>query len=184
MFSVAREDETCSETCSTRQLRNFCPRATSSLASWNWHLLHTQHTIPGNAFLMKHTQKLQQILEALSTLGLFCICYIPKEILACFLIYSVWYNLVFSGSVYSGGVWSGGEIPCNTTQCYNERIANAVQCMSLLIVRSQWLPWIQIINYQNCNQFFKGHKSLKLSLSLSLSLPLHILLVRSHSAVC
>ena len=54
-----------------------------------------------------------------------------------FLIYSVWYNLVFSGSVYSGGVWSGGEIPCNTTQCYIERIANAVQCMSLLIVRSQ-----------------------------------------------
>ena len=39
--------------------------------------------------------------------------------------------------------------------------------VSLLIIRSQRLSWIQVINYKNCNQCLKGHKSLGLSLSLS-----------------
>ena len=41
--------------------------------------------------------------------------------------------------------------------------------MSFLIVRSQGLAWIQVINCQYCNQCLEGHKSLGVSLSLSLS---------------
>ena len=40
--------------------------------------------------------------------------------------------------------------------------------VSLLIVRSQRLSWIQVLNCQHCNQC-QGHKSLGVSLSLSLS---------------
>ena len=48
--------------------------------------------------------------------------------------------------------------------------------VSQLIVRSQRLSWIQVLNCQNCSQYLKYHKSLGLLLSLYLSLSIFLVM--------
>ena len=73
--------------------------------------------------------------------------------------------------------------PCQSLVVVSEKVSNELNqhhCASVnicefcpvlfLIVRSQWLSWIQILNCPNCMQCLKGHKYLRLSLSLLLLL--------------
>ena len=57
-------------------------------------------------------------------------------------------------------------------RCYYFKHRKNCECcpVSLFIARKQRLSWIQVLNFQNCNQCLKCHKLLGLSLSLSLSL--------------
>ena len=61
-------------------------------------------------------------------------------------------------------IFSSTSSPENTDWCKKHR-KNCECCpVSLLIVRWQRLPWIQVLNCQNFNQCLKGHKSLGLLL--------------------
>ena len=59
---------------------------------------------------------------------------------------------------------------CSPEWCLDKHPKNCEGCpVSLLIVMSQRLSWIQFVKCQNCNRCLKCHKSLGLSLLLSLS---------------